>query len=47
MGITKPWTYLHQTPSISIHLHPAHFNLHPAPSISTQLILASTQLWRY
>ena len=40
MGITKLWTYLHQTPSISIHLH-------PAPSIPTQLILASTQLSRY
>ena len=34
MGITKPCT----------HLHPAHFNLHPAPPTSTQLILASTQL---
>ena len=33
-GITKPCT----------HLHPAHFNLHPGPSTSTQLISASTQL---
>ena len=34
MGITKSCT----------HLHPAHFNLHPAPSTSAQLISASTQL---
>ena len=54
MGITKPCTQLHPTPSTSTRLHsapststqlhPAHFNLHPAPSTSTQLISASTQL---
>ena len=28
---------MHPPPPSSIHLHPAHFNLHPAPSTSTQL----------
>ena len=36
-------TQLHPPPPSSIHLNSAHFNLHPAPSTSTQLILASTQ----
>ena len=36
-------TQLHPPPPSSIHLHLAHFNLHPAPSTSTQLISASTQ----
>ena len=44
MGITKLGTHLHLAPSSSIHLHSDHFNLHPASSTSTQLILASTQL---
>ena len=34
---------MHPAPPSSIHLHPAHFNLHPTPSTSTQLILASIQ----
>ena len=29
-------TQLHPAPPSSIHIHPAHFNLHPAPSTSTQ-----------
>ena len=44
MGITKPCTHLHSAPPSSIHFHTAHFNLRPAPSTCTQLILASTQL---
>ena len=36
--------HLHPAPPSSIHLHRAHFNLDPAPSTSTQLISASTQL---
>ena len=35
---------MHPPPPSSIHLNPAHFNLHPAPSTSTQLISASTKL---
>ena len=35
---------MHPPPPSSIHLHPAHFNLHPTPSIPTQLISTSTQL---
>ena len=41
------FTQLHLPPLSStqlLHLHLAHSNLHPAPSISTQLILASIQL---
>ena len=37
-------TQFHPSPPRSIHLHPAHFNLLPAPYTSTQLILASIQL---
>ena len=37
-------TQLHPPPLSSIHLHSAHFNLHPAPSTFTQLISDSTQL---
>ena len=36
--ITKPCTHLHPLhplPPSSIHLHPAHFNLNPAPYTST------------
>ena len=29
-GITKPCTHLHPPPPCSIHLHSAHFSLHPA-----------------
>ena len=39
----KKRVLLNRAPS-SIHLHPAHFDLHPSPSTSTQLILDSTQL---
>ena len=35
---------MHPPPPSSIHLHPAHFNIYPAPSTSTQLISTSTQL---
>ena len=35
MGITKPCT----------HLHPAHFNLHPAPSTSTQLSVTPSAIF--
>ena len=34
---------MHAPPLSSIHLHPGHFNLHPAPPTSTQLISVSTQ----
>ena len=34
--------HIHAAPPSSIYLHPAHFNLHPCPSTSPQLILAST-----
>ena len=44
LGITKPCSHLHPVPPSSIHLHPAHFNLHPASSTPTQFISASTQL---
>ena len=37
-------TQFHQPPPSSIHLQPAHFNLHPPPSTSTELISASTQI---
>ena len=30
LGITKPCTQLQPAPPSSIHLHPAHFSLHPA-----------------
>ena len=36
MGITKLCTRLHSAPSTSTQLHPAHLNLHPAPSSSFQ-----------
>ena len=51
LGITKPCTHLHPSihlhpaPPSSIHLHPAHFNLHSAPSTSNQFISASAQLY--
>ena len=35
---------LHPTPLSPIHVHSAHFNLHPAQPSSTQLIPASNQL---
>ena len=40
----KYYETVNPPPPSSIHLHPAHFNLYLAPSISTQLISASTQL---
>ena len=45
MGMTKlSSVHLHPAKPSSIHLHRAYFNLDPAPSTSTQLISASTQL---
>ena len=35
---------MHPAPPSSIHLHSAHFNLHSAPSTSTEFISASTQV---
>ena len=36
---------MHPPSPSSIHLHPGHFNLHPAPSTSIQLISVYTQLF--
>ena len=35
---------MHPPPPSSIHLPPAHFNIHPSPPTSSQLISASAQL---